>query len=76
MGLMQVLNDPRTSFMESLHAIHIAELADVDAWNLLTALAEGVGEDDLAERFRAALLEETRHLQMVRGWHEALVLAS
>jgi ferritin-like protein len=74
MGLMQVLNDPRTTFADCLNAMLIAELTDVDAWNLLADLAEGVGEDDMAAQFREALLHENRHLQQVRGWYQASVM--
>ena len=38
-GLMQVLTEPRTSVTQSLHAIHIAELADHDGWVLLIKVA-------------------------------------
>lgn len=74
MGLMQVLNDPRTTFTDCLNAMLIAELTDVDAWNLLATLAEGIGEDALAKRFREALLQENHHLQLVRGWYQKSVM--
>jgi hypothetical protein len=72
-GLMQVLNDPRTTFADCLNAMLTAELTDVDAWNLLATLADGIGEDAIAKRFRDALLEENHHLQMVRGWYQKAV---
>jgi hypothetical protein len=74
MGLMQVLNDPRTTFSDCLNAMLIAELTDVDAWSLLATLAEGIGEDELASSFRDALLEENHHLQQVRTWYQASVV--
>ena len=74
MGLMQVLNDPRTTFTDCLNAMLTAELTDVDAWSLLATLAEGIGEDELAKRFREALLQENHHLQMVRGWYQRSVV--
>jgi ferritin-like protein len=74
MGLMQVLNDPRTTFTDCLNAMLIAELTDVDAWNLLATLAEGIGEDDLAQQFREALLAENHHLQLVRSWYQQAVI--
>jgi len=74
MGLMQVLNDPRTTFSDCLNAMLIAELTDVDAWNLLANLAEDVGEDELASQFREALLAENHHLQHVRSWYQASVV--
>lgn len=74
MGLMQVLNDPRTTFTDCLNAMLVAELTDVDAWNLLATLAEGIGEDTLAQQFREALLQENHHLQMVRTWYQQAVI--
>lgn len=65
-GLMQVITDPRTSVAQSLHAIHIAELADHDGWELLIKLAEQVGQDDMAGQFKGALVEEERHLATIR----------
>jgi len=67
-GLIQVITDARTSLAEALHAIHIAELADNDAWQMLIRLAEGMGQDNLATRFRVALAEEEKHLAAVRHW--------
>jgi rubrerythrin len=76
MGLMQVLNDPRTTFSDCLNAMLIAELTDVDAWDLLARLADDIGEEDMAEEFRQALLQENEHLQQVRSWYQASVLGS
>lgn len=47
---------------------------NVDAWNLLANLAEGVGETDMASQFREALLSENHHLQQVRTWYQASVI--
>ena len=66
MGLMQVITDPRTSVDQSLHAIHIAELADHDGWELLITLTTDMGLDDLAAQFRQAYTEEQRHLRTIR----------
>jgi hypothetical protein len=66
MGLMQVISDPRTSVLQSLHAIHIAELADNDGWQLLISLTNDLGLTDIATRFRQALVEEERHLEAIR----------
>jgi rubrerythrin len=74
MGLMQVLNDPRTTFSDCLNAMLIAELTDVDAWSLLATLADDIGEEDLAAQFRDALLQENHHLQQVRTWYQASVV--
>lgn len=67
-GLMQVLTDPRTTFDQALHAILVAELADNDGWRALIDLTTGLGQDELAERFRGAQRDEDRHLADVRRW--------
>lgn len=72
-GLMQVLNDPRTTFTDGLNAMLIAELTDVDAWSLLAQLADDAGEEKLAVRFRDALLQENKHLEDVRQWYQTSV---
>jgi len=65
-GLMQVMTDPRTSIAQSLHVLLIAELADHDGWQLLIKLAEELGQDDMAGKFRGALAEEGQHLTTIR----------
>jgi rubrerythrin len=69
-GLVQVLNDPRTSLAQSLHAIVTAELSDKAGWETLIALAD---EHELAEMvndFTLALNEEREHLALVQTWYE------
>jgi rubrerythrin len=68
MGLVQVVTDPRTTLTQCLDTILTAELADNDGWKILIAMAEAVGQDDLAQRFTDALAEEDVHLQSIRGW--------
>jgi hypothetical protein len=70
LGLMQVVDDPRTTFAQCLHAILVAELADNAGWELLIQLAEDAGKDDMAAGFRAALAQEQEHLAQTRRWHE------
>jgi rubrerythrin len=67
-GLFQVVSDPRTTVPQSLEALLVAELTDHDGWESLTALADGLGYDDMAGRFRQALRAEQEHLATVRGW--------
>ena len=74
-GLMQVMTDPRTSVVQSLHAIHIAELADHDGWELLIKLAEELGQDDMASKFKRALVEEEQHLATIRELIEKACLS-
>jgi rubrerythrin len=68
MGLLKVVTDPRTTVDQALHAIHIAELADNDAWEMLIELAQALGKDEMARNFEQALTEEQRHLEQVRAW--------
>jgi rubrerythrin len=75
MGLMQLLTDPRTSVAQSLHAIHIAELADHDGWEMLIKLAEDFGQSDMALRFRHAFAEEEQHLAVIRDLMEKCAMA-
>ena len=66
MGLVQVLTDPRTSVAQSLHAIHIAELADYDGWELLIRLVDELGMAEIAGQFRQAYGQEDEHLREIR----------
>jgi hypothetical protein len=52
----------------------MAELADGDGWQLLIDLAEHLGFDEQAQRFRDALIEEERHVLRVRGWITAALI--
>lgn len=70
MGLVQVLNDPRTTIAQSLHAIVTAELSDKAGWETLVALAEEHDLDELAADFTQALNEEREHLGLVQTWYE------
>ncbi|MGH7266693.1 MAG: ferritin-like domain-containing protein, partial [Candidatus Rokuibacteriota bacterium] len=46
-GIVAVLADPRTSLLQCLEAILVAELADNDGWEALCELARKAGEDEL-----------------------------
>ena len=67
-GVCDVLGDPRTTLAQCLEAMLVAELADNDAWEALTELAENAGEDKLAATFEQALTEEHEHLVLLRRW--------
>lgn len=69
MGLVQVINDPRTSVAQCLHAILAAELSDRAGWETLVALADAQGLDDLVQQFSEALNTEREHLALVETWH-------
>jgi hypothetical protein len=75
MGLVQTVSDPRTSLAQSVGAILTAELTDVANWDLLARLAHAMGQEEMAREFREAMAHEERHLQVIRQWHAALVLA-
>jgi rubrerythrin len=74
-GLMQIITDPRMSVAQSVHAIHVAELADNDGWQILIKLAQQLGQDDMAAQFKQALAEEDRHLAVIRQLMEQMCLS-
>lgn len=74
-GLLQILTDPRSSRSQCLHAILVAELTDNDGWQLLVDMARSLGQDDLVTRFEQAWREETVHLEKVRAWFSAQLMA-
>lgn len=73
MGLVQVVNDPRTTIAQSLHALLTAELADQVGWEALIALAEEHEQLDMVSEFTIALDEERGHLLMVQSWYEEAI---
>ncbi|HSN99692.1 MAG TPA: ferritin-like domain-containing protein [Candidatus Nanopelagicales bacterium] len=68
MGLLQVINDPRTTVAQGLEAILIAELADNDGWEMLIDLARSFGQGEIADSFHLARATEERHLEICRRW--------
>jgi rubrerythrin len=74
-GFLQAAADPRTSLAQTLQVALAAELVDVASWEMLIQIAEQLGQNDMAERFRKALDHETEHVTKVRGWYESLSLA-
>jgi hypothetical protein len=67
-GITQVMVDPRTTLLQSLEAILVAELADNAGWEALGALAQEAGEDKLARQCQQAHATEQEHLTKVRTW--------
>ena len=67
-GIKMVITDPRTTLLQSLEAILVAELADSTCWETLVELAQAAGEDDLVQPFKQAYMTEQEHLQKVRAW--------
>jgi len=76
MGLMQVLNDPKTTVAQALHAILVAEMTDNAAWDELIELTTESGNDDLVERFIQARRNEAEHLEKAMGWYKAATAAA
>jgi ferritin-like protein len=73
MGLVQVLNDPRTTIAQSLHAIVTAELCDKSGWETLVALADEHELSEMVGDFTQALNEEREHLALVQTWYEEAI---
>jgi rubrerythrin len=67
-GIRMVIVDPRTTLLQSLEAILVAELADSTCWETLVELMQQAGEGDLVEPFKRAHMTEQEHLQKVRTW--------
>lgn len=74
MGVLQVVNDPRTSLPQCLNALLIAELTDNAGWELLIKLARASGHTDMATSFAQALAEEEQHMMTVKGWLQRAVV--
>lgn len=75
LGLVQAVNDPRTSFVQALHVVLDAELIDNAGWELLIRLARHAGHDDVAEGFETAVQQEALHLRTLLEWLGRLTLA-
>jgi ferritin-like metal-binding protein YciE len=60
--------DPRTTLLQSLEAILIAELADNACWGALIELAQEAGKDTFVQQFQETLRNEQDHLDKVQGW--------
>jgi ferritin-like protein len=75
LGLVQTINDSRTSIAACVQTMLIAELTDNAGWELLIRLAQEMGHDELVLEFQKALAAESRHLAVVKGWLEQLTLS-
>jgi tRNA isopentenyl-2-thiomethyl-A-37 hydroxylase MiaE len=75
MGLVQAMNEPRTTLAQDLNTALVAELADNAGWELLITLARELGQDELAESFTTALAKEQDHLATIKNWLEQLTIA-
>ncbi len=75
-GLLQAVADPRTTVVQSLHALLIAEMADCSGWDMLIALTQAQRHDSMARDFVRAAGEERAHLQQVKVWFESHTLGT
>lgn len=74
MGLLQLVNDPRSTISQCADAILIAELTDVAAWDLLISLSREAGLESMSARFAAAKAAEDEHLATIKQWIETMIL--
>jgi hypothetical protein len=67
-GMVQVLSDPRTTLIQGLETIYVAELADNAGWGALIEIARMAGHERLVESFVEAEQTEERHREQVEAW--------
>jgi len=72
-GLVQLLADPRSSLLDCLQAIQIAELADNAAWDVLLDLVQRFDVQTERAGIERALAQEQQHLITIREWHSRLL---
>jgi rubrerythrin len=66
-GIGEVLMDPRTTLLECLDAILVAEMTDHESWELLVTLAAPTAAE-LEAKLQEAQETEAEHLVKVRAW--------
>lgn len=71
MGVIKVVTDPRTTLLQGLEAMLVAELADRDGWGVLVELSRELGGDEVVAQFVRAEQTEAQHLTRVRTWIRA-----
>ena len=72
-GLCELVADPRTTLVEALDAIVIAELVDHESWDQLAAEIARLGDEQAESQIREAERAEAAHLARVRVWLAAAV---
>jgi rubrerythrin len=70
-GVIKVVSDPRTTVVQCLDAMLVAELADGAGWRGLIELTRRAGHRDLAKRFEQAERLEEQHRSMLEAWLKA-----
>ncbi len=74
MGLMQVMNDPRSSIPQCVEVILMAELTDLAGWELLIELVDEANLNEYIGRFQKAKLTEDDHMRTIKKWLERMTL--
>lgn len=67
-GILEVMVDARTTFVQCLEALLVVELSDNECWETLIELARDNGDAATVAQFERAREEEADHLEDVRGW--------
>jgi rubrerythrin len=67
-GITEIMVDPRTTFVQCLEAILIAELADNECWESLLELARENTKDGVVASFERVRVDEDEHLSSIRTW--------
>ncbi len=73
MGLIQVLNDPRTDVIQGLNALLTAELTDNAGWELLIELAKQTQLKNYVSDFELAQIAEEEHVLTIQDLLRTLV---
>lgn len=75
-GWLHAVADPRTTVLQSLHAVLIAEMADQHGWEMLLALACAHKRESLLTDCQLAAQQEAQHLQYLKSWIERHTLGA
>jgi hypothetical protein len=67
-GVCKVLVDPRTTLVECLDAIIVAELVDHESWEQLAQAFAPLGDKQAEAQIREAERVEGEHMAKVRAW--------
>jgi rubrerythrin len=67
-GIGDILVDPRSTLIECLEAIIVAELADHESWEMLASSMGQIGDRTAEQQVRDAERIEAEHLAKVRTW--------
>lgn len=73
-GLPKVISEPRTSVLQCLETMQIAELTDNAAWADLRELCLDMGLDEIADKFSKPISQEQVHQEVLTDWIRQLLL--